>query len=181
MHINTPSGTLRYYTSTDAPALVIHANNPDIAQWMRDGFPSPYTREDADRFIAMATSDHPGIFLAIEVDGMPVGGIGIHPLEDVYRRTAEIGYWISPSFQGKGIVSDAVRALVSFVFEKTDIIRIQAGVFQGNLPSIRVLEKNGFSHEATHKHAIFKNGQLLDECLYVIFRTDGRKEKHLSS
>lgn len=178
MHISTPSCILRTWSVSDAPSLSIHANNPDIARWMRDGFPSPYSRDDADRFIAMAQNEQIAILLAIEVEGEAVGGIGIHPLSDVYRRTAEIGYWLSQKYQGRGIVTDAVRACVPVVFATTDIIRIQAGVFHTNLSSMRVLEKCGFEHEAVHTKAIWKHGQFLNEHLYVLFRDryESRKE-----
>lgn len=169
MHIITPSCILRDWSPRDAPSLACHANHPEIARCMRDGFPYPYSREDADRFISMATGEFSGIILAIEVKGMAVGGIGIHPLADVYRKTAEIGYWLSPAFHGRGIVTDAVRAIVPLGFQILDINRIQAGIFHTNLPSMRVLEKNGFVLEAVHKQAIIKNGELLNECLYVRF------------
>lgn len=177
MHITLPSCTLRDWTGADAPSLAVRANNPDIAKWMRDGFPYPYTRDDADRFIHMATEDYPGILLAIEVDGIASGGIGIHPFDDIYCKTAEIGYWLSPRFHGRGIVTDAVHALIPVAFEILDIIRIQAGVFHTNIPSMRVLEKCGFTCEAVHKQAIMKNGKMLDECLYVIFKEKIQREK----
>jgi RimJ/RimL family protein N-acetyltransferase len=137
---------------------------------MRDAFPSPYTLDDAHRFIAMATGHSPNIFLAIEVGGEAAGGIGIHPLDDVHRRTAEIGYWLAEPFWGKGIVTEAVRALVPVAFEETGIVRIQAGVFSHNPASMQVLEKCGFIREAVHKNAITKNGVMMDEVLYVRFR-----------
>ncbi|MCA1915207.1 GNAT family protein, partial [Methanospirillum hungatei] len=169
MHISTRAGVLRPWKVSDARSLTIHANSPGIARYMRDGFPSPYTKDDADRFIAMAQDDHTAIMLAIEVEGEAVGGIGIHPLSDVYRRTAEIGYWLSPKYQGRGIVTDAVRAFVPAVFATLEIVRIQAGVFHTNRASMRVLEKCGFEREAVHQKAIWKNGEFLDEHLYVLF------------
>jgi RimJ/RimL family protein N-acetyltransferase len=137
---------------------------------MRDLFPSPYTLDDANRFIAMATGRRSGLMLAIEVDGDAAGGIGINPLEDVYRGTAEIGYWLAEPFWGKGIVTDAIRAIVPVVFEESGIVRLQAGIFSNNPASMRVLEKCGFTLEAVHRHAITKNGVVLDEMLYVRFR-----------
>jgi RimJ/RimL family protein N-acetyltransferase len=97
MQINTPSSTLRDWRPDDAGSLTKHANNSRIAANMRDGFPSPYTREDADRFIGMAADLTTTLFLAIEVDGEAVGGIGVHRLDDVRRRSAEIGYWLAES------------------------------------------------------------------------------------
>ncbi len=169
MYIITPGCTLRDWVSGDAGSLSRHANNPRIAVTMRDVFPSPYTLEDAHRFITMATGSTPNLFLAIDVKGEAVGSIGIHPLEDVKRRSAEVGYWLSESFWGKGIVTDAVRSLVPVVFKRNDIIRLQAGIFSNNPASMRVLEKCGFTREAVHRNAISKNGVLLDEVIYVHF------------
>jgi [ribosomal protein S5]-alanine N-acetyltransferase len=168
--ITTPGALLRPWRPEDAPALARHANNPRVAACMRDLFPSPYTLDDAHRFIRLATGPSPNLFLAMEVKGETVGGIGIHPLEDVHRGTADIGYWLAEPFWGKGIVTDAVRALVPVVFELTGIMRIQAGIFSGNPASMRVLEKCGFVREAVHRNAITKNGVLMDEVMYVRFR-----------
>jgi [ribosomal protein S5]-alanine N-acetyltransferase len=170
MRIITPSSILRDWTPADAGSLAHHADNPRIAANMRDLFPNPYTLEDAERFITLATSPGPDLFLAIETGGNAVGGIGIHPLEDVRRRSAEIGYWLSESFWGQGIVTVAVTALVPLAFEHYDIVRLQAGVFSNNHASMHVLEKCGFVREAVHKRAITKNGNLLDEIMYVCFR-----------
>ncbi|MDD1693216.1 MAG: GNAT family N-acetyltransferase [Methanoregula sp.] len=167
MRIRTPTSILRDWGSGDIGSLVRHANNPRVAAMMRDGFPSPYTHEDARRFIDLATTPGPHLFLAIEVDGKACGGIGIHPLEDVRRRSAEIGYWLSESCWGRGIATDAVRAIVPVAFGTFDIIRLQAGIFSSNRASMRVLEKCGFVREAVHTNAITKNGMTMDEIVYV--------------
>ena len=164
---------LRRWEKGDAEGLARHADNPRIAASLRDAFPSPYTLNDAKRFIAMATGQSSGqLLLAIEVEGVAVGGIGIHPLKDVYKKTAEIGYWLAEPFWGNGIVTGAVTALVPFVFENFDIVRLQAGVFANNPASMRVLEKCGFVREAVHRNAVTKNGTLMDELMYVRFRDE---------
>lgn len=171
MQIPIPGAVLRDWRPSDAPALARHADNPRIAAMMRNGFPSPYTAGDAERFLAMAMA--PGnrnLFLAIEAGGEACGGIGIHPLDDVYRRTAEIGYWLSESWWGQGIMTGAVRALVPVAFARYDIVRLQAGIFADNPVSMRVMEKNGFIREAIHRDAVTKNGRTMDEVMYVRFR-----------
>ncbi|MCK9579832.1 MAG: GNAT family N-acetyltransferase [Methanoregula sp.] len=167
--IRIPGAILRPWGEGDAPALARHADNSRIAAMMRDGFPSPYTAEDARRFIAMAVGSC-NLLFAIEADGEPVGGIGIHLLDDVYRKTAEIGYWLAEPYWGRGIATGAVRAIVPVAFEQPDIIRLQAGIFSCNPASMRVLEKCGFIREAVHHNAVTKNGEVMDEVLYVRFR-----------
>jgi RimJ/RimL family protein N-acetyltransferase len=172
LQIRIPDALLRRWQNSDASFLARYADNPRIAACMRDIFPSPYTIDDARRFITMATGPSPGLFLAIEVQGEAAGGIGIHPLGDVYHGTAEIGYWLAEQFWGKGIITGAVRALVPVAFNRIDVVRIQAGIFSGNPASMRVLEKCGFINEAVHRNAIIKNGILMDEVIYVRFRDD---------
>ena len=173
--LRIPGALLRPWQEDDAPSLARHADNPRIAACMRDLFPSPYTMDDARRFIALSTGTAPGLFLAIEVQGEAAGGIGIRPLDDVYRGTAEIGYWLAEPFRGRGIVTNAVRALVPLAFERTDIVRIQAGIFSNNAASMRVLERCGFTREAVHRNAITKNGVVMDEVLYVLFRKNNAR------
>jgi len=145
-------------------------NNPRIAATLRDAFPSPYTLEDARKFVTIATGETTDLFLAIDVGGKAVGGFGVHVLNDVKHRSAEIGYWLAEPLWGRGIVTDAVRAMVPVAFKRYDINRLQAGIFSSNPASMRVMEKCGFVREAVHKDAIFKNGVFLDEVLYVRFR-----------
>lgn len=169
MRIITPTSILRDWTVSDAGSLVKHADNPRIAASMRDAFPTPYTLDDAGRFLTMATSPGPDLFLAIDVGGEAVGGIGIHRKSDVRCRSAEAGYWLSESFWGQGIVTDTLFALVPVAFEQYDIVRLEAGVFSNNPASMRVLENCGFIREAVHNNAIWKNGTLLDEIVYAHF------------
>ncbi|MFA4876805.1 MAG: GNAT family protein [Methanoregula sp.] len=169
MYLETGQAVLRQWSAADAESVARHANNPRIAACMRDGFPHPYSVEDAHWFIAMA-AETKNLLLAIEYHGEAVGGIGIHFMDDVYHRTGEIGYWLSESLWSRGIVTEAVRCLVPVVFRDTDLVRIQAGIFESNPASARVLEKSGFIREAIHKNAITKNGVLMDEIVYAILK-----------
>ncbi len=162
---------LREWDIADLPSLVRYAGNPRVAATMRDLFPSPYTEDDGRQFIVMATArPSRNIFRAILVGDEVAGGIGIHPLEDVHRRTAEIGYWLAEPYWGRGVMTEAVRLILPLAFADREILRIQAGIFENNPASMRVLEKNGFTREAVHHNAITKNGVVMDEVMYVRIR-----------
>jgi RimJ/RimL family protein N-acetyltransferase len=165
-----PSFILRPWRLTDIDSLVEQANNINIACYMTDGFPHPYTREAGERFINFATKDDPVHIFAIEVEGKPVGGIGIHPQTDVMRKNAELGYWLGESYWGRGIITEAIREIVKFAFSTYDIDRIYARPFGNNPASARVLEKAGFHFETRFEKTIFKNGEYLDELYYAIRR-----------
>jgi len=161
---------LRPWDAADAMSLASHANNPRISVNLRDGFPYPYTLKDARQWLKMISENKSDMILAIEVEGEAAGGIGLHGMKDVYRYNAELGYWLAEKFWGRGIISDAVGVLVNYAFTHTRWLRIYASIYEHNVPSMRVLEKNGFIREAIHRKAVMKQGKLLDEHLFSLLR-----------
>jgi RimJ/RimL family protein N-acetyltransferase len=101
--------TLRAWGKGDIESLPLHANNIKIWRNLHDAFPHPYTRADAEIWIQQTSTLPPGMIYAIAVDVEAVGGIGIHPMKDVHRRTAAIGYWLSETHWGRGIATEALR------------------------------------------------------------------------
>ena len=161
---------LRPWNIEDAESLVENANNFEIARFMSDAFPYPYTIEHAKNFIAFATKDDPIHIFAIEMNGKAAGGIGIHPQADIMKKNAELGYWLGEKYWGKGIISKAILEIIPWAFNTYDITRIYARPFGTNIASQKVLEKAGFVLEARIKDNIFKNGAYLDELIYAIRR-----------
>ena len=163
---------LRPWAETDLDSLVKYANNFSIAKNMADVFPHPYTPAQGIAFIQMTAKSNPPNILAIEVEGEAAGGIGIHPQADIYRKNAEMGYWLAEPYWGKGIVSEAVKKMVRYGFEHWDINHIYARPFGHNIPSQKVLEKAGFTLEARLEKTFYKNGEYLDELIYAVRRCD---------
>ncbi|MFN8277176.1 MAG: GNAT family protein [Chitinophagales bacterium] len=167
----TTAFTLRPWYIDDLPHLVHYANNQNIARFLTDQFPHPYTQADGQAFIAMANRDHPARILAIEIDGHAAGGIGIHPQSDIHRLNAELGYWLGEPYWGKGVITSAIAQMIHFAFANLDVQRIFARPFGSNLASQKVLEKNGFVLEARIPKVLIKNGSLEDELIYGIRRS----------
>jgi len=159
---------LRSWQLTDVPNLVHYANNANIANNLTDGFPHPYTETHAQQFIQMAANGNPVTIMAITIDGVAVGGIGLHLQHDIFRNNAELGYWLAEPFWGKGIVTEAIRQMVHYGFQQLPINRIFARPFGRNTASQRVLEKVGFVLEAKFEKTLIKNGILEDELVYAI-------------
>jgi len=88
-------------------------------------------------------------------------------LADVHRQTAELGYWLSQEFWGRGIMTEAVAVFTDFCFENFQLRRVYAEPFANNLASSRVLEKAGFAFEGRLKNNVLKDGKLLDSLLYA--------------
>jgi [ribosomal protein S5]-alanine N-acetyltransferase len=154
---------LRRLSVDDAPLLAALANNRKIWINLRDVLPSPYTINDANSFISISTKDEPQTIFAIEYDGSFCGVVGIVPLSDVYRKTAEIGYWIGEPFWNKGIASVAVKLVTDYAFIELGFVRLHAGIFEYNKASMKVLLKNGYEQDGLFKKSIFKDGNLYDE------------------
>jgi ribosomal-protein-alanine N-acetyltransferase len=149
----------------DAPVIAQLIDNHRITDNLRDGIPSPYSEKDAIGFIER-TKNTPSF--AITAEGDLVGVITLTIQQNIHRKNAEIGYWIGEPFWGKGIVSDAVKLICEYGFENIDIVRIYAGVFENNIASRKVLEKNGFHKDCIIKGGLIKNDILLDEYLYSL-------------
>ena len=172
MKISFGDYCIRSYELSDLDALVKYANNIKVSQLLRDQFPFPYTRFDAEVWLMEACNQYTETNFAIANNQELIGAIGINPQEDVNRFSAEIGYWLAESFWGKGIVTDALRVFTKYVFENFDLIRIFANVFEGNIASEKVLLKVGYKKEAILKEAVFKNEKFLDQYIYAILKNE---------
>jgi [ribosomal protein S5]-alanine N-acetyltransferase len=159
---------LRPWTIDDLESVTKNANNSNITNFMSDGFPNSI--EKWKSFLEFAVIDESILYLAIEVNGQAVGGIGVSPKKDIMRNNAELGYWLSEDYWRQGIITSAIREIVKLAFAKFDINRIYATPFETNFASHKVLEKAGFTLEARFKKIVLKNGELLDELVYAIRR-----------
>lgn len=163
---------LRPLRPSDAPSLSRHADNIRIWDNLRDYFPHPYKRADADAFIALTSGKSPVQDFAIVVDGEAVGCIGYIPGTDIERVSAEIGYWLGEAHWDRGIASRALDALAEHIFATTGILRLFATVFSHNTASMRVLRKAGFRQVGILQNAAVKNGRVIDLHYYERIKTE---------
>jgi ribosomal-protein-alanine N-acetyltransferase len=159
---------VRPWRGGDAAALVTYANNPNVARQLRDRFPHPYAPRDARRFIQSCAGTRPPTSFAIVVGGEAAGGIGISRGSDVERFSAEIGYWLGEPFWGKGIALEAVQLVSAYAFDTCRLLRLFALPFADNHRSLRVLEKAGYTREATLRASAVKAGVVRDQALYAL-------------
>jgi len=133
---------LRPLDIKDVDRLTEIANNRKISINLRDAFPNPYTKEDARSFIQLCYKQNTSTIFAIEYEGIYVGNIGLELGNDVYRKSAQIGYFIDEAFWNKGIVTKAVKLLTKFGFENLNMERIHTGVFRIQFSFASVYSKN---------------------------------------
>lgn len=169
----TSFGAIRRWRRDDAGSLARYADDRRIWRNMSDAFPSPFTRERADAFIAMTARQSPTTYFAIAGADEAIGGIGLSLGGDVHRHTAELGYWLGAPFWGRGYMSEAIARFTAAAFARFSVLRIFAQPYAGNAGSIRALEKAGFRREGCLRSAVLKEGELRDQFVYSRLAGDG--------
>jgi len=170
MHLQGNGFILRNWQLRDAQSMQRNADNLMIARYVSDRFPSPYTMADAEAWVQRWQDQDPVINFAIAADDEVIGGIGLEFRGDIYRKTPLLGYWLGEPYWGQGIMPQAVKLIVDYTFNQLDVIAIQANTFGGNLASMRVLEKAGFERQGIIKKSVIKNGEIMDEHVFAIWR-----------
>ena len=136
--------TVRGLRESDVPAIVAACQDPEIPRWTR--VPSPYTREDAERFLAIAATEAAagdGIALAVADGGdRLVGTVG---LMELHRPgCGEIGYWTAAEARGRGVTTRAVVLLRDWAGDALGLETIEVLPHRDNHPSQVVAERAGF-------------------------------------
>ncbi len=159
--------TLREYAPSDASRLVQLANNQKVSQYLIYTFPYPYTRDDAEWWIATGSREQGAVTRVIDLDGLLVGSVGITPQTGWRSHLAEIGYWLGEEFWGRGIATEAVWEMTAWALADARYRKLLAPVLGPNRGSMRVLEKNGYSLEGVLRNEVMKNGRYIDVHQYA--------------
>jgi RimJ/RimL family protein N-acetyltransferase len=137
---------VRPLAPADVPDIVAACCDPEIPRWTR--VPSPYTREDARKFLAIAATEAAagdGVALAVAcTDGRLIGTVGLMDV-DWGRRYGEVGYWTAAPARGRGAASRAVLLLRDWAHAELGLDEIEILVQRENRPSQRVAERAGFA------------------------------------
>lgn len=153
---------VRPYEDADAPALraAVEASRDRLRPWM-PWASAHQTLAETRGFIAFTQADlllRRNFVLGIfeRAGGALVGGTGLHPPGgapiDWALRCFEIGYWASTQAEGRGLVTDAVRALSAAAFDDLAAQRLEIRCDERNERSWRVAERAGFTLVATRRH-----------------------------
>ncbi len=109
-------------------------------------------------------------FLIFE-DNQPVGRIGVYQINN-QNQHGEIGYWLIPSHQGRGIMKKSCQALIHFCFSNLPINRLEIKCGTGNYKSQAIPEKLNFTKEGTLRDGEYLNNQFIDLYLYSLLKRD---------
>lgn len=152
LKIQTERLILRPWNIADATALYKYAKDPEIGE--NAGW-APHESIDESKEIIKTVFSKPKIY-AIVLKGteQPIGCIGLMFGDDTFDKLpegeAEIGFWLGKPFWGKGITTEATKAIVAHAFKILNIHTIWGSHYNFNVRSKRVMEKCGFKfhHEA---------------------------------
>jgi RimJ/RimL family protein N-acetyltransferase len=161
---------LRPWSYNDLESVAQCANNPNITQFMSDGFPK--NSEQWSTFLEFAINSKSILYLAIEVQGKAIGGIGVSCNKAFDYIIADLGYWLSEEYWGMGIITKAIKEIVVRAFETFDITQICAKPYSHNFASHHILQKAGFTLITRNLKAVVKDGELLDELVFTINRNE---------
>ena len=129
-----------------------------ISQWVVNDWVLSYDKEDSYHW-------------AIEFEGQAIGSISVVGKDDDVKK-AHIGYCIGRNWWRKGIMSEALKAVMDYLFDEVGMNRIEACYDPNNPNSGRVMAKCGMKYEGTHRQSGRNNQGICDEAFYGLLKSD---------
>ena len=172
--LETPRLELRQITSSDAHAILQLFGDEAVVRYM-DIAPLATLGEAqeivdwADTLFAHGRGIRWGIVRKGEATF--IGTCGYHNWDHTSRR-AEVGYDLAPARWGKGLMREALDAILPYGFEKMGLNRVQAMVHPDNARSIHLLQRLGFTQEGVLRDWRFYKGQFWDEACFSLLRRE---------
>ncbi|MBP6556739.1 MAG: GNAT family N-acetyltransferase [Flavobacterium sp.] len=176
-NLETERLLLRRIDANDVEEVLKLRGNPEIMKYIPR--PLATTKEDALTHIALIEEriqENMGINWGITIKGNNkiIGIIGHYRIQPENHR-AEIGYMSMTEYNGKGYITEAIKAVVAYGFEQMDLHSIEAVIDPENKASERVLQKNGFVKEAHILENELWEGKFWDTVIYSLLRRNFKK------
>jgi [ribosomal protein S5]-alanine N-acetyltransferase len=140
--ITTERLALRPLRPDDAPALHAIYADPKVAFWIGPHTPADVEEEIASHVATYATHGYGLLAVEDRATGALIGDCGLQPFEH-HGPEVELGYDFAPSAWGRGLATEAARAVMAHAFGALGLDRVIAVVKPANVASQRVLEKAG--------------------------------------
>lgn len=151
MILKTERLRLRPLCETDAESLYEYAKDPLVGPIA--GWPVHSSVEYSRQVIKDVLSSDTTFAVVLNESDKAIGSIGLMLGKQsnlvIGDKEAELGYWIGVPYWGRGLIPEAVRALMHYAFEELELSTLWCGYFDGNEKSKRVQEKCGFQYHHT--------------------------------
>lgn len=168
---------IRAFTENDVDDLFEYASDEDVAAFLV--WDPHKSKADTFEFLRMSkevfqNSDIIDWGIELKENGKLIGGISIRKWNDA-NRCGDIGYVLSKKYWGKGITTEALKAVIQFGFEVLNANRLEAHCDEVNSASYRVMEKAGMKYEGTLRQKVFLKGKFLNIRFYSILKEEYSK------
>ncbi len=166
---------IRKFYRTDIPKKVEWINNPENNQFLH--YDIPLSIEKTEIWFDSHLGDTTRYDAVIEVDGVPVGTIG---LLNIDYKNSKAEYYIAMGetiFKGKGVAKQASKLLLKYGFEELELNRIFLFTEIDNTGAQKLFEQIGFIKEGILKQDIFSRGKYVDRYTYGYLKKDWEKNK----
>jgi ribosomal-protein-alanine N-acetyltransferase len=111
--------------------------------------------------------------ITLKGDGRPIGSLGYYKWDRSRSYQAEMGYDLAKEYWGRGIMTEAMKAVIDFGFEKMELNRIEVYIMPRNKRSIKLVERLGFKKEGLLRQRYFDEfGNFADDFLFSMLRDD---------
>lgn len=172
--------SMRRFQSSDMEHELNAQQDPQVVRYIRE----PMAREQAEAHFAKCIAVYKaeeaewlGLCVERSEDNQVVGAISFR-LESIDSEVAEIGYRLNPKFHGQGFAVEAIRTLVTFLFETVKVHKVVAYCDPDNSPSYRLMEKLHMQREGLFREHFKMGEQRRDLCMYGVlaheFSVDGK-------
>ncbi len=178
--IRTKRLVLRQPTMRDAHWYYEYFSKPELV-W-GGGEPGPKdmeaARKELRKYMVDLYQKRQGFrwIITLKGDGKPIGTLGYYKWAPSADYQAEMGYDLAREHWGKGIMTEAMKAVIEFGFEKMELNRIEVFVMPRNKRSIKLLKRLGFKREGLLRQRYFDEfGDFADDILFSMLRDDWKK------
>jgi ribosomal-protein-alanine N-acetyltransferase len=176
--LETPRLVLRKATPSDMPAVFAYASNPEVTRYLRWG---PHkTQKETENYLNEVLEEYrqglDGPWLVEHKENQTVIG-QIHLMEvDSQHRKAQVGFVLSKSCWNQGMMTEALRKVLVYAFDKIGLNRVEGLCIRENRAAARVMEKAGMKKEADLREYLFQKGTYWDFSLYAILHRESQIE-----
>lgn len=144
-------------------------NDREVNQFLETRF-SSQTKASIEEYVRRMRQDSSSVFLAVILkdNHRHIGNIKMGPINWIHRF-ADISLLLGDKANwGKGYGTEAIRLTIQYAFEKLNLHRLQATIYETNQGSIKAFKKAGFSEEGTARQKRFLDGHYMDEKIFGI-------------
>jgi len=166
---------IRRLGPADAEALYAYRTEPDVLRFQTW---APASVQEVREFIERLQTIEPltpgdwfQIGIMLRATGELVGDFGLQARVDD-PRLVEIGITLAPRFQHQGLATEALRALLVFLFTRTETHRVHCSVDPQNHSCLRLLEKVGMRREGHLIESLWLKGAWVDDVIYAMLRRE---------